>query len=275
LAKAPLIRWKRVGLMLLAVWLGLVLFGRLADRFILWPTRDAVGAGAAARHVIAMSDGTQLEAWVMHARSGAAKRYVLRFFGNADRAENWADDESRSWPDDVESWAVNYPGYGGSTGTASLTGVARAALAAYDEIEKLAPGAPIYVVGTSLGTTAALHIAAERKVAGVVLFNPPPLRELVVGSFGWWNLWLLAYPVSLTIPRELDSIANAKRSTAPAIFVLSENDEVVPHPYHLRIADVYAGPKEVILRPGAGHNDGLEPATLTSYHAALSRLFAR
>jgi hypothetical protein len=269
------IRWKRVGIGVLVAWMGIVLFGRLADRFILWPTQNHIGAGAARRHAIAMPDGSEVEAWVMRARSGAAKRYVLRFFGNADRAENWADDESRDWPDDVESWAVNYPGYGGSTGTASLAGVARSALAAYDEIGRLAPGAPVYVIGTSLGTTAALHIAAERKVAGVVLFNPPPLRELIVGQFGWWNLWLLAYPVALTLPRALDSVGNAKRSVAPAIFVLSKDDEIVPHPYHLRVSDAYAGPKEIISRPGAGHNDPLEAPALASYHAALSRLFAR
>jgi fermentation-respiration switch protein FrsA (DUF1100 family) len=269
------ILWWRVGLGVLVVWLGLVVFGRLADRFILWPSHEPIAAGAAQRHAIAMPDGSEVEAWVMHARSAAPKRYLIRFYGNADRAENWADSESRDWPDDVESWAVNYPGYGSSTGTASLAGVARSALAAYDEIAKRSPGAAIYVVGTSLGTTAALHIAAERKVAGLVLFNPPPLRELVLGRFGWWNLWLLAYPVALTIPHELDSLGNAKRATAPALFVLSEDDEVVPHPYHLRISDAYAGPKETISRPGAGHNDPLEPPALASYHAALSRLFAR
>jgi len=265
-------RWARILVGLVAVWLGVIVLGRLGDRLILWPTQGPIAAGAAQRRTIAFAGG-ELEAWVMPARSGAAGRYLLRFYGNADRAERWAASEARGWPDDVESWAVNYPGYGGSTGPASLERVALAALAAYDAVAAL--GKPVYVVGTSLGTTAALHVSAERRVAGVVLHNPPALRQLIVGEHGWWNLWLLAWPVSLQIPRGLDSVENARRSTAPALFVLSQRDEVVPHKYHQLVAEAYAGAKQVILRPEAGHNDPLDEAANTAYQAGLTRLFAR
>jgi hypothetical protein len=257
-----------VGLTLLAM------FGNLGDRFILWPTTQPIAAGQAQRRLIALADGMSCEAWVVPART-RARRYALRFYGNADRAEHWAADESRGLPEDVELWGVNYPGYGSSGGKASLRGVAACALGAYDEIARLVPGAPIFALGTSLGTTAALHIAAERKLAGLVLHNPPPLRELIRGRFGWWNLWIVASIVAARIPDGLDSVANARRSRTPAIFVLSQADEIVPHVYHRVVADAYAGDKELILRPGAGHNDPLAPEINRRYQEALLRLFAR
>ncbi len=267
---------KRRGRVLLGlvvcVWLGVILLGHLGDRLLLWPTTAPIAAGAAQRRALPFAGG-ELEVWVMAARSGLAGRYVLRFYGNADRAERWAASEAQDFPDDAETWAVNYPGYGGSTGPASLERVAAAALAAYDAVA--ASGKPVYVVGTSLGTTAALHVSASRQIAGVVLHNPPALSQLIVGEHGWWNLWLLAWPVAWQLPRQLDSVENARHSKAPALFVLSERDEVVPHKYHQLVAQAYAGEKQLILRPQARHNDPLDDATTAAYHQGLTRIFAR
>src|SRR5213076_1731280 len=114
----------------------------------------------------------------------------------------------------VEVWGVNYPGFGGSSGPARLARIGPASLAAYDELRKVAGTRPIFVFGASLGSTADLHIAAQRPVAGLILHNPPAIRQMILRQFGWWNLWLLAGPLALQIPRELDSIANARASRA-------------------------------------------------------------
>src|SRR5690348_13115643 len=58
--------------------------------------------------------------------------------------------------------------------------------------------------------------------------RPPPMRQLILGHDGWWNGWLLAGPVARSVPSELDSIANAKAVTAPAVFILAGRDDVVP-----------------------------------------------
>ena len=87
----------------------------------------------------------------------------------------------------------------------------------------------------------------------MILQNPPPLKQLILGAHGWWNLWLLATPVTLSVPGELDSIANARRCTAPAVFLLAQDDEVIPPPYQRKIIDAYAGEKHVIKLKGARH----------------------
>jgi pimeloyl-ACP methyl ester carboxylesterase len=170
---------------------------------------------------------------------------------------------------------MNYPGFGGSDGPARLSKIGPAALAAFDELRRHAGDRPIVPFGTSIGATAALHIAAQRLVAGLILQNPPPLREMILRRFGWWNLWLLAGPVALQIPKDLDSIENAKAIHAPAIFLLAEKDEVVPTRYHRLVVDAYVGEKRVISLHGAYHNDPIEGAALADLNNALDWLLPK
>src|SRR5438128_8116486 len=144
---------------------------------------------------------------------------------------------------------MNYPGFGGSTGPARLSRIGPAALTAFDELKRHAAERSTLLVGASLGSAAVLHVAAHRPVAGLILHNPPPLRQMILRQFGWWNLWLLAGPVALQIPRDLDSISNAKASRAPAIFLLAEKDEIVASRFHRLVVDAYAGETRVIALP--------------------------
>ncbi len=129
--------------------------------------------------------------------------------------------------------------------------------------------------GASIGATAALHIAAHRPVAGLILHNPAPLREMILRQFGWWNLWLLAGPVALQIPRDLDSIQNARAIRTPAIFLLAERDEVVAPRFHRLVLNAYAGEKRVIALHGAYHNDPIEGTALADLNDGLGWLLAK
>ena len=167
------------------------------------------------------------------------------------------------------------PGYGASPGPARLRAFGAAALAAYDALKQAAGGKPILVFGTSLGTTAALHVAANRPVAGLILQNPPPLRQIILRQFGWWNLWLLAGPVSLQIPAALDSVGNARATRVPCAFLLAGDDEVVRPEYQRLVVDAYAGEKRVIPLPGAHHNDPLDAEQTGRLNAAVEWMLAR
>ena len=256
-------------------------FGRLPDHLILFPTRTPINAGGAIRKTIPFENG-QLELWIAQSQAarskGQADMYVLRFYGNADRAERWPIEEARMWGKRaIEIWGVNYPGFGGSTGPARLSKIGPAALAAFDELRRHAGQRPIVPFGTSIGATAALHVAASRPagIAGLILQNPPPLREMILRRFGWWNLWLLAGPVALQIPKDLDSIANAKAIHTPAIFLLAEKDEVVTPRYHRLVVEAYAGEKRVISLRGAYHNDPIEGSALAELYHGLEWLLAK
>ena len=288
------------------VYLAVMFFGHLADHLILFPTKAPIDAGGAVRKTIPFENG-ELEIWTAQSRqaqqNGRSDLFILRFYGNADRADRWAAAEAAMWNDRaVEIWGMNYPGFGGSTGPARLSRIGPAAVAAFDELQHQAmsndvvesavlsgsslnpalrtahsTARPIVVFGTSIGTAAALQIGASRPrgIAGLILQNPPPIREMVLRQFGWWNLWLLAGPVALQIPRDLDSIANAKATYAPAIFLLAEKDEIVAPRFHRLVVDAYAGEKRVIAVRNAHHNDPIEGIALADLNEALGWLLAK
>lgn len=229
------------------------------DQFVLHPTTNSTDAGPATRETIAGPLGV-VEAWVARSFPDAnpADAFVLCFTGNEQRAERLAAYNATRWsPHRVEAWTVNFPGYGGSTGPARLRSIPPQALAAYDALAVRAGGKPIYVTSNSLGGTAALYVAANRPVAGVILQNPPALKQ-VIRNQGWWNLWLLAWPASLQVPDELDGPANARRVKVPAIFITAESDDVVMPKFQRLTIDAYAGPKRLLHLKHKGHDDTID-----------------
>ena len=257
------------------------MFGHLPDRLILFPTTAPIGSGGAVRKTIPFENG-DLEIWTAQSQlarqQDRADVFILRFYGNADRADRWPALEAEMWKDRaVEIWGMNYPGFGSSTGPARLARIGPAALAAFNELRREAADAPIVAYGASIGVTAALHVAASRPagITGLILHNPPPLRALILRQFGWWNLWLLAGPVALQIPRDLDCIANARASRVPAIFLLAERDEIVAPRFHRMVVQAYAGEKRIIELPGAHHNDPIEGTALADLNDGLGWLLGR
>jgi uncharacterized protein len=281
-----------------------MIFGHLQDHLILFPTKAPIDAGGAVRRTIPFEDG-DLEIWTAQSQlarqQGRADVFILRFYGNADRADRWPAMEAEMWKDRaVEIWGMNYPGFGGSTGPTRLTRIGPAAIAAFDELKRHAANksaigsavpseptpssplttaqatAPIVVFGTSIGATAALYVAVSHptEIAGLILQNPPPLREMILRQFGWWNLWLLAGPLALQIPRDLDCIANASTSRAPAIFLLAERDEIVAPRFQRLVVQAYAGEKRIIELHDARHNDPVEGTALVDLNDALGWLMS-
>jgi uncharacterized protein len=271
-----LLRRGRIALTIAVIYLALVFATHLVDHLILFPTTAPVDAHGATRKTIPFQNG-ELELWTATSfvaqRGGGADIYILRFYGNADRADRWPAFEAEMWNERaVQVWGMNYPGFGGSTGPARLARIGPAALAAFDELHRQANGGRIVIFGASLGSAAALHVAAHRPVAGLILHNPPAMRQMALRQFGWWNLWLLAAPLAAQLPRDLDSIANAKATHAPAVFLLAENDEVVAPRFHRLVVNAYAGEKRVISLPGAYHNTPLEGAALAELNRAFDWL---
>jgi uncharacterized protein len=251
--RIPYVRF--IVLSALVLYIVLVAVVPMLDSFVLYPTTQPIGAGKAVRRTVSFEKG-DLEIWVSRSTgaddSSRPEFYLLCFYGNGTRAEDGIQIDL--FPDRPrEVWGVNYPGYGGSTGPARLAKVGPAALKAFDSLAGVAGDRPIMLAGYSFGTAAALYVAAHRPVAGVILQDAPALRQLIVGEYGWWNLWLLAGPLALKVPAALDSVANAKATNVPAIFLVDELDTTVPPKYQRLVIQAYAGTKEVILVPKTHH----------------------
>jgi uncharacterized protein len=230
-----------------------------ADSVLLFPTQQPLNLPGAQERFVDCGH-RKIETYVSHSPEAAdqndVQAYVLEFCGNATRAEQTAAASANLWRRHaVEICAVNYPGFGKSDGPASLKLLVPSARAVYDNIASRAAGRPIFVVGFSLGSAVALDVAVHRPVAGLILESPPPIQREIMEKFGWWNLWLLAGPIAMQVPHELDSLTNGSNVHTKAIFVLTARDGVVPIRYQQMVCDRYAGQKHIYIREAADHND--------------------
>jgi pimeloyl-ACP methyl ester carboxylesterase len=274
------IRGRRRRILLLAAILSYALvmtFGGCAETFLLHPSTQPLMSGAA-QQLFVERDGRKIEVYTARSKGalhlGEPRAFLLEFTGNATRAEQVAEYIAQRWGNrPVEVWVMNYPGFGQSTGPAKLSAIPPAALATYDELSKRANGRPIFVAGNSLGTTSAIYVASQRPVSGAIIQGPVPLQRMILQRHGWWNGWLLAGPVAMQVPGELNCLNNAPQTTAPAVFILAGQDATVPVQYQRLILDAYAGPKRVLMRDHAGHNDGIEGADEARLQEAIDWLW--
>ena len=73
------------------------------------------------------------------------------------------------------------------------------------------------------------------------------LEEVAKEKFPW-------LPVSLLLRDKFDNIAALATFHGPVAFVIAENDEVVGAAQGRKLHGAYAGPKKLIVLPGAMHN---------------------
>jgi fermentation-respiration switch protein FrsA (DUF1100 family) len=176
---------------------------------------------------------------VFHGNAGCAidRAYYADAFGALAGGATW------------EVFILEYPGYGsrdGSPGKDSFIAAGRAAV----ENLLIADKRAIFLLGESIGsgTAAALAGAVPDKITGAVIMIPfARLEEVAKARFPW-------LPVSLLLRDKFDNIAALAAYRGPVAFVIAENDEVVGAEQGRKLHEAYAGPKKLIVLPGATHN---------------------
>lgn len=125
---------------------------------------------------------------------------------------------------------------------------------------------PIVLVGTSLGAAVALQAAADdRRITGVIAAEVFASLEEIARErapfFVWERLIRDAFEVaeSRGVFRiaDVDPEAAARRIQIPILLVHGNADVETPPAHSHRVYAALAGPKRLILVPGAGHNQSL------------------
>ncbi len=216
---------------------------------------------------------------------GPVELYVLALTGNAGRAERMAGRTGGIVRAAEEAGevrigvaALQHPGFGADRGGASVRASGQAAVEALAWLRERAGDRPIWIHGLSLGSAFALYAARQagpEQVAGLILEKPPNLRTLILGRFGWWNLWLIAGPYALFLPSSVLSSCNAAAIEGiPAVGVIATHDQVVPEWSSLDVLEVYAGPLRTVYVQ-SGHNASLHPGNCRELPEALGWLWRK
>ncbi len=181
-----------------------------------------------------------------------APRAVLAFFvGNGEDLCSAARRAVELAAHGVAVVTVEYPGYGASEGRPGVASLLAAADVVATHAEALATklGVPFVVGGSSLGSFCALHVAAAGRAARCLLRAPPTsLIDAAAGRF-WWA------PVRLLLQHRFDNTAVAPRVRCPVLIVHGDQDRIVPLAQGERLRGLLGGPTELLVVPGAGHND--------------------
>lgn len=194
----------------------------------------------------------------VYLQNPGARFTLLLSHGNA---EDIGDD--RFWLDDLRAAgfsvpAYDYEGYGTSEGKPSESAAYEDEDAAYDYLIQTlkVPDGNIIIYGRSLGSGPAVHIAARRPVAALILQSP----------------FVSVFRVLTKVPLlPFDKFPNYKeigRIHCPLLIIHGESDALI-HPWHGRkLFELANEPKRYLSIPRADHND-LEIVAGKAYTDAL------
>lgn len=173
---------------------------------------------------------------------------ILYFGGNAEAIESMAP-RLAAWFPEHTSYLVAYRGYGASDGRPSEAALTRDAVALYDKVRDAHPRGRIAVIGRSLGSGVAGHLASERPVAALVLITPfDSLVSVAQAHMRWLPArWLMRDRFETT--RELAG------HRGPVLIIRAGQDEIVPASSTQALIDALPTQPHVVEVPEAGHNN--------------------
>jgi uncharacterized protein len=204
---------------------------------------------------LTLSTGDTVVGWARSAPSLPPEAPVVLFFhGNGENLQtmSWAG----MYPDleelGVAYLAVDYPGYGRSSGQPSEEGLMATGDAAVAWARPHHPGRPLVLCGWSLGAATAIPTAARHpeEVRGLIALSPwTSLKEVASHHFP-------AFLVKALLRERYDSLEAARRIGVPSLVIHGDLDDLISSSQGKLIAEALAGPRKKWLPvPGAGHND--------------------
>jgi uncharacterized protein len=193
-------------------------------------------------------EGIVLRGWLVKPADTIAPLLVY-FGGNAEEA-SWLIAMADRFGGRAIA-LVNYRGYGESTGRPSEAALLADATAVYDALRARpdVDATQVAVMGRSLGSGVAVHVAANRAVDRVVLVSPYDSVAAVAA---------VHFPATLVrwvLYDRYDSAALAPTISTPLLVIAGARDDIIPIEHSRRLYALWGGDKHWLELPGAGHND--------------------
>jgi fermentation-respiration switch protein FrsA (DUF1100 family) len=207
-------------------------------------------------------DGERLRGW--HLPRPDAIAQVVYFHGNGGNLSMWCDILVGLWQRRFDVVAVDYRGYGVSTGSPTEQGLYRDVEATLGHVHQKHRRTDIPTIywGRSIGTAMAAYGATKRAPDGVVLeAGFPSARDvlqtnpvmLLLSYFGTYRFATADWMAGVTVP---------------ALVLHGDRDSVVPYRLGQRLYEALPGRKHFVTIPGGDHNDPA-PTNPTLYWDAV------
>lgn len=194
-------------------------------------------------------DHTQLRGWI-NRTTPSNHKLVIYFGGNNE----FVPPEFLNTLHDWDFAMVNYRGYGESEGKSSIQTIMDDSLTVYDNLKQ--GYTDVVLIGRSLGTGAAITVASERSVQGVVFISP-------FDKFNQVMLDQLPLFPSPLIQNRFDSKSLATSIHSSALCLIGEMDRTIRPIRSQILMNKWAGPKLVKWIPNTNHNSILSSPILS------------
>src|SRR4051812_41767040 len=195
----------------------------------------SLGVTNAEEVVLDTADGEKVIVW--HVAPRDDKPVVIYFQGNGGGLNLRAHRFRRIAADGLGVLALNYRGFGGSSGTPTEAGLLLDAAAVYGFAAERYGAARILVWGESLGPGGAVALAAEHPVARVLLESPfTSTAEVGAAIYPF-------VPVRWLMKDQFHSDQRVGRISAPVMILHGVGDTVVPIRYGERLYELISAPK--------------------------------
>ena len=208
------------------------------------------GAGPIDQVALETADGIALGAWFLPVGT-PARATVIVFNGNAGHRAFRLPFAQALRRLGAAVLLFDYRGYGGNSGSPSESGLAadaRAARAYLDGRRDVDPSRIVYF-GESLGAAVAAELAVAHPPAALILRSPfASLADVGQCHYPFLPVrWLLGDRYSV-----IDAVSRVR---VPTLVIAGAHDGIVPLEQSRRVFDAAAGSKDLVVVPGADHND--------------------
>ncbi|MGF1597768.1 MAG: alpha/beta hydrolase [Acidimicrobiales bacterium] len=195
------------------------------------------------------ADGHELGAWYAPPPADPAAPVVVVLPGNAGTRANRTRLGSRLAAHGLGVLLVDYRGYAGNPGAPSETGLAIDARAATRFVAERAPDHPVVLFGESLGAAVAIEVAVDDPPAALVLRSPfTSLADVARAHYP-------PGPPPFLLRDRYPSAERIGSVAAPVLVIVGSDDSIVPPAQSSALHDLAREPKELVVVPGADHND--------------------
>ena len=222
----------------------------------------------AEEHIISTADAESIQSFYFHHQTGEQLPLLIYFHGNAGNLYSRFEPATRIYQLGYDVLLVSYRGYAKSTGTPTEKGIFLDGEAAVNyAISKLDyQEENIALLGRSLGSTVAVHIAQYRNFQGVLLITPLTSGRDMAVAMGLGMLKFLA-------GNSYNSMEKINHLTSPLLIIHGDRDEVVPYHMGKSLFEAYNGPKHMVTIKNGRHND-LTDVDPVQYWGEIERFLA-
>jgi fermentation-respiration switch protein FrsA (DUF1100 family) len=195
-------------------------------------------------------DNIQINGWFIPSKS--ASKTILLFHGNAGNLSHRIEIIEMFSKLKVNSFIIDYRGYGKSNGKPSEKGIYIDAMASYEYLvnqKKIKP-VNIIVYGKSLGTVVAIDLASKVKIDKLIvdsgLTSAKDMSKIIFPFL----------PLDIFLSVKFDSINKIKKVNCPKLFIHSTHDKTIPFSMGQQLFNMAIEPKQFYQSTGT-HNEFL------------------